>query len=118
MVTPSTTPSTYGPYVKRGKVNASLPKDLSPDDVTIEQAIALLDARAAAGPAKTRGRGTRATKSTKAAGSAGKSAKKSTAKKSTAKSRTKTPTKSAAAAKKTKATKSPSKATKVKTAQP
>ena len=108
----------YGPYVKRGKVNASLPKDLSPDDVTIEQAIALLDARAAAGPAKTRGRGTRATKSTKAAGSAGKSAKKSTAKKSTAKSRTKTPTKSAAAAKKTKATKSPSKATKVKTAQP
>src|SRR5690606_5242876 len=23
----------YGPYVKRGKVNASLPKDLSPDDV-------------------------------------------------------------------------------------
>ena len=35
----------FGPYVKRGKVNASLPKDLSPDDVTFEQAMELLDAR-------------------------------------------------------------------------
>src|SRR5680860_1588727 len=37
----------FGPYVKRGKVNASLPKDLSSDDVTLEQAIELLDAREA-----------------------------------------------------------------------
>ncbi len=37
----------YGPYVKRGKLNASLPKDLSPDDVTLEQAIEILNARAA-----------------------------------------------------------------------
>src|SRR5690606_70691 len=38
----------FGPYVKRGKLNASLPKDMSPEDVTLEQAVELLDARAAA----------------------------------------------------------------------
>jgi len=42
----------FGPYVKRGKLNASLPKDLSPDEVTLEQAVALLDARAAQVAAK------------------------------------------------------------------
>jgi len=50
----------YGPYVKRGKVNASLPKDHSPDDVTLERAIELLDARAAAAPRKgAKGKGTK-----------------------------------------------------------
>ncbi|MEM9225335.1 MAG: DNA topoisomerase, partial [Pseudomonadota bacterium] len=42
----------YGPYVKHGKTNATLPKDISPDDVTLEQAIELIDARAAKGPKK------------------------------------------------------------------
>jgi DNA topoisomerase-1 len=42
----------YGPYVKRGKLNASLPKDVSPEEVTLEQALALLDARAQAAAAK------------------------------------------------------------------
>jgi len=37
----------YGPYVKHGKVNATLPKDLTPDDVTLEQAVSLLAERAA-----------------------------------------------------------------------
>ncbi len=37
----------YGPYVKSGKLNASLPNDVSPDDVTLEQAVELLAARAA-----------------------------------------------------------------------
>jgi DNA topoisomerase-1 len=38
----------YGPYVNQGKINATLPKDLKPEDVTLEQAIALLAARAEA----------------------------------------------------------------------
>lgn len=38
----------YGPYVNQGKVNATIPKDTKPEDVTIEQAIALLAARAEA----------------------------------------------------------------------
>ena len=47
----------YGPYVKHGEVNASLPKDLGPDDVTMEQAVELLAARAARAPAKGKGKG-------------------------------------------------------------
>ncbi len=38
----------YGPYVNQGKVNATLPKDVKPEDVTLEQAIALIAARAEA----------------------------------------------------------------------
>src|SRR5690606_20885804 len=60
----------FGPYVKRGKVNASLPKDLSPADVTLEQAIELLDAREATLAEK---------------GEGGKGGKKAAAKKATAK---------------------------------
>jgi DNA topoisomerase-1 len=45
----------YGPYVNWGKVNANIPKDVKPDDVTLEQAIAFLDARAS-GQAATSGR--------------------------------------------------------------
>ena len=40
----------YGPYVKCGKINATLPKDIEPTDLTVEQAIELVDARAAKGP--------------------------------------------------------------------
>ena len=36
----------YGPYVKHGKVNATIPKDTAPEDVTLEQAIDLIAARA------------------------------------------------------------------------
>lgn len=33
----------YGPYVKHGKTNASIPKDSDPDKITLEEAVALLD---------------------------------------------------------------------------
>ena len=36
----------YGPYVKHGKVNATLPKDVTPDAVTLEQAVELISAKA------------------------------------------------------------------------
>ena len=42
----------YGAYVTDGTTNATLPKDVKPEDLTREQAIALIDARAAAAPAK------------------------------------------------------------------
>ncbi|NNE71702.1 MAG: type I DNA topoisomerase [Rhodothermales bacterium] len=37
----------YGPYVKHAKVNASLPKGADPEEITVEQAVELLNARAA-----------------------------------------------------------------------
>ena len=40
----------YGPYVSDGEVNASLPKGQEPETLTIEQAVDLLEARAAKGP--------------------------------------------------------------------
>ncbi len=44
----------YGPYVKHGRTNASLPKGTEPDDVSMEQAVALLAARAKKNPAAKR----------------------------------------------------------------
>ncbi len=45
----------YGPYVKHGSVNATLPKGKEPAEVTLEEAIQLLEARAASNGTK-RGR--------------------------------------------------------------
>jgi DNA topoisomerase-1 len=44
----------YGAYVTDGSTNATLPKDKPGDSLTVEEAIALIDARAAAAPAKGR----------------------------------------------------------------
>ena len=41
----------YGPYVKCGKINATLPKALTPETITLEQAIELVQAKGGA-PAK------------------------------------------------------------------
>ncbi len=35
----------YGPYCKCGKVNASIPKDIKPEDLTIEKAIELIESK-------------------------------------------------------------------------
>jgi DNA topoisomerase-1 len=39
----------YGPYVSHDGVNATLPTDMTPDAITLEQAVGLIDARAARG---------------------------------------------------------------------
>ncbi|MEO5985600.1 MAG: DNA topoisomerase, partial [Candidatus Limnocylindria bacterium] len=47
----------YGPYVTDGTTNASLPKDLVADDLTLERAVALLQEREASGTTKKPRRG-------------------------------------------------------------
>jgi len=42
----------YGPYVTDGNHNATIPKDVKPEDIEAAQAIELIDARAAKAPAK------------------------------------------------------------------
>jgi DNA topoisomerase-1 len=39
----------YGPYVSHDGINATLPSDMTPETITLEQALPLLDARAARG---------------------------------------------------------------------
>jgi DNA topoisomerase-1 len=63
----------YGPYLKHGEVNANIPRGADPAAVTLEQAIELVDARAAAAPAKGKGRGKAKPKTKAAAKSATKS---------------------------------------------
>jgi DNA topoisomerase-1 len=40
----------YGAYVTDGETNATLPKSITPDQLTLEEAASLIDARAAAAP--------------------------------------------------------------------
>ncbi len=42
----------YGPYVKWDKVNATLPKEMTPEEITLDQAIELVNAKASAGGKK------------------------------------------------------------------
>ncbi|MDD2914488.1 MAG: type I DNA topoisomerase [Gallionella sp.] len=39
----------YGAYARHGKINATLPKGVSPDDITLEEALELIAAKAAKG---------------------------------------------------------------------
>jgi DNA topoisomerase-1 len=40
----------YGPYVSHGKVNYTVPKEIKPEEVTLEQAVAWIAEKAAKGP--------------------------------------------------------------------
>ncbi len=75
-------PGRYGPYVKWEKINATLPRDIDPEAVTMEMAVELIAAKAAAKGGKkkatTRKTATKKTVKKKA------SAKKKTAKKKVA----------------------------------
>ncbi|MTE00898.1 type I DNA topoisomerase [Paracoccus sp. YIM 132242] len=42
----------YGPYVKWDKVNATLPRDVTPEDLTVEQALELIAAKAGKSPVR------------------------------------------------------------------
>ncbi|SOC02084.1 type I DNA topoisomerase [Rhodobacter maris] len=88
-------PGRYGPYVKWGKVNATLPKDLEPETVTLEAALPLLEAKAAKGGKKAAPKKAAAKKAPAKAASAEKkpAAKKAAPKKAAAK---KTPAKKVA----------------------
>jgi DNA topoisomerase-1 len=46
----------YGPYVTDGTTNATLPKAMEPTSVTLDDAVRLIDERAAKGPSKKGGR--------------------------------------------------------------
>lgn len=64
----------YGPYVKWDKINATLPADVTPESVTLEQALELITEKAAK-------KGTRKTAARKTTTAKRKTATKSTAKK-------------------------------------
>ena len=91
----------FGPYVRHGSVMASLTKKQSPEELTLDEAVALLAAKAAAGPSK----GGRFAKAKAAPG--GTTAKTPASKPAAAKAG---PVKTAAS--KTTAAKAPAKATK------
>ena len=74
----------FGPYVKSGKINATLPKGTAPEDLTLEAALPLLAAKAGATPKK-KASAKKAAAPKKAAAAKKPAAKKAPAKKAKAK---------------------------------
>jgi DNA topoisomerase-1 len=73
----------YGPYVKHGKVNATIPKDREPETITMDEAVALIAARASAN-----GKATKAPAKAKPKAAKAKPAKVAAAKAGSAKTKT------------------------------
>jgi DNA topoisomerase-1 len=92
----------FGPYITDGTTNATVPRGVQPEQVTLAEAVELLAERAARGPSKRAAKKTTARKAP---------AKKSTAKKTTAKKTTAKKTTAKKTAKKAPATKTTRKAT-------
>ncbi|MBC8402261.1 MAG: DNA topoisomerase I, partial [Candidatus Marinimicrobia bacterium] len=44
----------YGPFISDGKINAAIPKNLTPLEISLEQAVELIDNKRIAGPKKRR----------------------------------------------------------------
>lgn len=80
----------YGPYVKHGDNNATIPKEKEIEQVTMDEALAWLAERLAKGPAKKKGRGAKKSVTTVAKKTTEKAApkKKAATKKSAAKTTT------------------------------
>ncbi|WP_417239642.1 type I DNA topoisomerase [Celeribacter halophilus] len=76
----------YGPYVKWEKVNATLPKDIKPEDLTMEQAVELIAEKAAKGGKKKAPAKKKAAPKKKPAAKKAPAKKKAAAKKTTASS--------------------------------
>lgn len=72
----------YGPYVKFGKVNATLPRDKDPQTLTMEEALALIAARQDKGPARKKTPAKKAAASARPTATPRKPAAKKAAKKS------------------------------------
>ncbi len=79
----------FGPYVTDGETNASLPRELEPDEVTFERALDLLAERAAKGPARKKKKSSKKKTTKKKTSKKKKAAKKKTTKKKAAKKTTK-----------------------------
>jgi DNA topoisomerase-1 len=75
----------YGPYVTDGETNASLPRDLAPEDVTLERASEMLEERRKNPPKKPGGK--KSATSAKKASAKRASGKKASAKKKTTRSK-------------------------------
>lgn len=78
-------PGRFGAYVNHGKVNATLPKDMDPEAVTLEQAVELITAKAGSAPAKPARRAAAKPAAEKAPAKKAATAKKPAAKKAPAK---------------------------------
>ncbi len=64
----------YGPYVKHAKINATLPKSVTPEEMTIDQAVELIAVKAAKGKGSSKGKTKAGTKKSKSAKPAAKEA--------------------------------------------
>ncbi|MEG5032456.1 type I DNA topoisomerase [Microcoleus sp. AT3-D2] len=108
----------YGPYVKHGDINASLAKDESVENFTLQKALDLLAAKEAAGGGKSSSKSKKSTKTAAKSETAAKkttTAKKTTAAKSETAAKKTTAKKTETAAKKTTAKKTETATTAKKT---